>query len=190
MKLLQQAILEKGRILKGNILKVDTIINHQIDPILMDKIGDEFYQYFKDKGITKVLTVESSGIAPAVMCALKLNVPLLFLKKAQPSTMAHPITAEVFSYTKNKQYTLCAERSFLDDNDKILFIDDFLANGEAFKGVETIVNQTNAKIVGVGILIDKSFQKGHEYIVNKGYDLYSLANITSFKDGKIEFSEE
>ena len=190
MKLLENAILEKGRILGNNILKVDTIINHQIDPILMDKIGDEFYHYFKDKGITKIITVESSGIAPAMMTALKFNVPLLFLKKARPSTMANPITAEVFSYTKNKQYTLCAERSFIDDQDRILFIDDFLANGEAFKGVETIVSQTNAKIVGVGILIEKSFQAGHDYIVNKGYDLYSLANIKSFKDGKIEFSEE
>ena len=190
MKLLENAILEKGRILGNNILKVDTIINHQIDPVLMDKIGDEFYNYFKDKGITKIITVESSGIAPAMMTALKFNVPLLFLKKARPSTMANPITAEVFSYTKNKQYTLCAERSFIDDQDRILFIDDFLANGEAFKGVETIVYQTNAIIVGVGILIEKSFQAGHDYIVNKGYDLYSLANIKSFKDGKIEFSEE
>lgn len=187
MKLLTEAIKEKGRVLNGNILKVDTIINHQIDPVLMDKIGEEFYHHFKEKGITKVLTVESSGIAPAVMTALKLNVPVLFLKKAQPSTMSNPLTAEVFSYTKNKQYTLCAERNYIADNDKILFIDDFLANGEAFKGVETIVSQTNAEIVGVGILIDKSFQAGHDYIVNKGYDLYSLANIKSFHNGIIEF---
>lgn len=189
MKLFVDAIREKGRVLNGNILKVDTIINHQIDPVLMDKIGNEFYHYFKEKGITKVLTVESSGIAPAVMTAFKLNVPLLFLKKAQPSTMASPLTAEVFSYTKNNQYTLCADKNYIADDDKILFIDDFLANGETFKGVETIVSQTNAKIVGVGILIDKSFQKGHEYIVNKGYDLYSLANIVSFNEGNIKFSE-
>ena len=189
MKILVDAILEKGQILEGNILKVDTIINHQIDPVLMDQIGDEFYNHYKDKGITKVVTVESSGIAPAMMCALKLNVPLLFLKKTQPSTMANPLTAEVFSYTKNKQYTLCAERSFIDDNDKILFIDDFLANGEAFRGVEEIVGQTKAELVGVGILIEKSFQAGHDYIVNKGYDLYSLANIVSLDNGEIKFSE-
>lgn len=189
MKLFVDVIKEKGRVLNGNILKVDTIINHQIDPVLMDKIGDEFYHYFKEKRITKVLTVESSGIAPALMTALKLNVPVLFLKKAQPSTMANPLTAEVFSYTKNKQYTLCAERNYIADNDKILFIDDFLANGETFKGVETIVSQTNAKIVGIGILIDKSFQKGHEYIVNKGYDLFSLVNIKSFENGIIEFED-
>ncbi len=189
MKLLVDAILEKGKILEGNILKVDTIINHQIDPVLMDKIGDEFYHYFKDKDITKVITVESSGIAPALMCALKLNVPLLFLKKTQPSTMNDPLTAEVFSYTKNKQYTLCAEKSFIADDDKLLFIDDFLANGEAFKGVEEIISQTNAQLVGVGILIEKSFQAGHDYIINQGYDLYSLANITSFDDGKITFAK-
>ena len=189
MKILVDAILEKGQILEGNILKVDTIINHQIDPVLMDQIGDEFYNHYKDKGITKVVTVESSGIAPAMMCALKLNVPLLFLKKPQPSTKVNPLTAEVFSYTKNKQYTLCAERSFIDDNDKILFIDDFLANGEAFRGVEEIVGQTKAELGGVGILIENSFQAGHDYIVNKGYDLYSLANIVSFDNGEIKFAE-
>ena len=155
----------------------------------MDKIGEEFYNYFKEKEITKVVTVESSGIAPAMMCALKFNVPLLFLKKTTPSTMQNPLTAEVFSYTKNKQYTLCAERSFIDDNDRILFIDDFLANGEAFRGVEEIIGQTKAELVGVGILIEKSFQAGHDYIVNKGYDLYSLANIVSFDNGEIKFSE-
>lgn len=190
MKLLENAILDKGKILENDILKVDAIINHQIDPQLMEALGNEFYEHFKDKQITKVLTVESSGIAPALMCALKLNVPLVFLKKALPSTMINPLTSEVFSYTKNKHYTLCMEKEFLDDQDRILFIDDFLANGEAFRGVENIVNQTNASIVGVGILIEKSFQVGHEYIVNKGYDLYSLADITSFKNGLIQFSRK
>lgn len=187
MKLLEEAILEKGTILKGNILKVDAIINHQIDPVLMDELGKEFYEHFKDKGITKILTVESSGIAPALMCALRFNVPLVFLKKTVPSTMLEPLTSKVFSYTKNKEYTLCMEKRFVEDGDKILFIDDFLANGEAFQGVENIIAQTNASIVGVGILIEKSFQKGHAYIVDKGYDLYSCANITSFSDGKIQF---
>lgn len=190
MKLLENAILDKGKILENDILKVDAIINHQIDPQLMEALGNEFYEHFKDKQITKVLTVESSGIAPALMCALRLNVPLVFLKKALPSTMINPLTSEVFSYTKNKHYTLCMEKEFLDDQDRILFIDDFLANGEAFRGVENIVNQTNASIVGVGILIEKSFQAGHEYIVNKGYDLYSLADIISFKNGLIQFSRK
>ena len=190
MKLFIDTILEKGQILNGNILKIDAIVNHQIDPLLMDKIGEDFYNHFKDKNITKVITVESSGIAPALMCALKLNVPVLFLKKAKPSTMLDPITSEVFSYTKNKHYTLCAERKFIEDGDRMLFIDDFLANGEAFRGVEGIVAQTNAELVGVGVLVEKSFQEGHNYIINKGYDLYSLANVVSLENGIIQFAEE
>ena len=190
MKLLIDAIKSRGRILHNNILKVDEIINHQVDPVLMNAIGDEFYNHFKDKNITKVVTVESSGIAPAILTALKLNVPLLFLKKTQPSTMLDAVTAEVYSYTKNKNYTLCLEKRFINNSDNILFIDDFLANGEAFKGVEKIITEVGAKIVGVGILIDKSFQEGHNYIVNKGYDLYSLAQIISFEDGVIEFSKD
>lgn len=187
MKLLEDVIIEKGVILEGDILKVDTIVNHQIDPVLMDEIGKAFYEHFKDKNITRILTVESSGIAPALMCALRFNVPLVFLKKTLPSTMLQPITAEVISYTKNKKYTLCMEKDFVKDGDRILFIDDFLANGEAFRGVEKIVEQTTATIEGVGILIEKSFQKGHSYIVDKGYDLYSLADIKSFKNGIIKF---
>lgn len=187
MKLLEEAILEKGMVIDGHILKVDSIINHCIDPVLMDECGKAFYEHFKDKGITKVLTVESSGIAPAMMCALRLGVPVVFLKKALPSTMLDPLTAEVFSYTKNKSYTLCAEKRFICDDDSILFIDDFLANGEAFRGVENIVKQTNAKIYGVGILIEKSFQKGHQYIISQGYDFLSLADIKSFDDHTIHF---
>ena len=98
MKLLEDIILEKGEILEGDILKVDSFMNHQIDPLLMEKLGNEFAEHFKNKKITKVLTVESSGIAPALMCAYKLQVPLVFLKKTQPSTMRHPLISEVFSY--------------------------------------------------------------------------------------------
>lgn len=114
---------------------------------------------------------------------------MIFSYHFLPISMLEEPTSEVFSYTKNKHYTLCAERSFIDDNDKLLFIDDFLANEEAFRGVEKIIQQTNAELAGVGILIEKSFQSGHDYIVDKGYDFYSLANITSFDDGKITFAE-
>ncbi len=190
MKLLVDAIKEKGMILDGNILKVDAIINHQIDAGMMNEIGNAFYNHFKDKGITKVVTVESSGIAPALMCAVKLDVPLVFLKKVQPSTMRNPIVSEVFSYTKNKHYVLCAEKDYFHADDQLLFIDDFLANGEAFKGVEQIVSQTEAQISGVGIVIEKSFQQGHDYIVNKGYDFLSLANIVSFEKNQIQFGND
>lgn len=187
MKMLEDAIIEKGIILEGDILKVDTIVNHQIDPVLMDEAGKAFYEYFKDKKITKILTVESSGIAPALTCALRFNVPLVFLKKTLPSTMLEPLTAEVISYTKNKKYTLCMEKGFVEDGDRILVIDDFLANGEAFRGVEKIIEQTNATIEGVGILIEKSFQSGRQYILDKGYDLYSLAQIKSLRNGIVKF---
>lgn len=187
MELLEKAILEKGTILSGNILKVDAIINHQIDPDLMKAVGDAFYEHFKDMGITKVITVESSGIAPALLVGLRLHVPVIFMKKTKPSTMMDPIVTEVISYTKNKKYTLCMEKDFITKGDRLLFVDDFLANGEAFKGVEKIIDQTEGEIVGVGILIEKSFQKGHQYILDKGYDLFSLANIKSFENGIITF---
>ncbi len=187
MKLLEEMILNQGVILEGNVLKVDNFLNHQIDPGLMEKIGNEFYEYFKDKSVTKVLTVESSGIAPALMTAAKLQVPLVFIKKSKPSTMNDPLFCEVYSYTKQTTVTLCMERRFLNQEDRILFIDDFLANGQAFMGVEKMIKETKAQIVGVGMVIDKAFQKGHAYIVDQGYDLLSLAKISSFEDGVIEF---
>ena len=189
MKLFIDTILEKGQILNGNILKIDAIVNHQIDPVLMDKVGDEFYNHFKDKGITKVVTVESSGIAPALMCALKLNVPVLYLKKALPSTMLNPIVSTVFSYTKNKHYTLCAEKQYINDDDQILFIDDFLANGCALQGLIQIANSAGATIEGLGIVIEKGFQNGGGAIRNLGYHLESLAIVDAMdaETGDITF---
>lgn len=187
MENLKQAIIERGTLIGDEIVKVDSFLNHQIDPQLVNEMGECFYEYFKDKGITKILTVESSGIAPSFVAALKFNVPMIFIKKTHPSTMMNPITATVHSFTKNKTYTVCMDKGYLNENDKVLFIDDFLANGEAFKGVEEIVKQTKAEIAGVGIVIEKEFQKGHAYIVDKGYDLYCLASIISMKDGKVKF---
>lgn len=187
MELLKKAILEKGKIIDGNILKVDAIINHQVYPELMEAMGNNIYEHFKNQNITKVVTVESSGIAPAVFVALRMHVPLVFMKKTKPSTMMDPLTSEVVSFTKNKKYTLCMEREYISKDDRVLLVDDFLASGEAFKGVETIIEQTGATLVGVGILIEKSFQQGHQYIVDKGYDLYSLADIKSLENGEIKF---
>lgn len=187
MKFLEEIILDKGEILNGNILKVDTFLNHQIDPVLMEEMGQVFYDYFKEKKITKIVTIESSGIAPALMCALKFHVPLVFAKKSVPSTMKEAWCSEVFSYTKNKSYKICIEKRFLDEKDHILFIDDFLANGEAFRGIETIADEAGAVIEGIGIVIDKAFQRGHQYIQEKGYDLCSLAEIKSFENGIIKF---
>lgn len=187
MDSLKQAIIERGTLIGDQVVKVDSFLNHQIDPKLTNEMGECFYEHFKDKGITKIVTIESSGIAPSFVASLHFNVPMIFIKKTHPSTMKDPITATVHSFTKNKTYTVCMDKGYLNENDKVLFIDDFLANGEAFKGAEEIIKQTKAQIVGVGIVIEKEFQRGHDYILKQGYDLYSLASITSMKDGKVTF---
>lgn len=187
MEKLKQAILEKGIFIGNDIVKIDSFLNHQIDPELVEDIGSCFADYFKKHNITKVVTIESSGIAPAFICALRLHVPMVFIKKTNPSTMLNPLTASVHSFTKNKTYTICMDKDYISEHDRILFIDDFLANGEAFRGFEEIVAQANATIVGVGIVVEKSFQKGHDYIVNKGYDMCCLASIASLHAGKVEF---
>ncbi|MGN1343923.1 MAG: xanthine phosphoribosyltransferase [Traorella sp.] len=187
MKLLQEWIEKDGEIIDDHILKVDAFLNHQIATQLIQEIGHEFYNYFKKYKIDKIVTVESSGIAPALMCAILFNVDLVFMKKSIPSTMKSPLTSNVFSYTKNKSYKLCMEKEMIHENEHILFIDDFLANGEAFKGAENIIKQAGGVIVGVGIVIEKSFQKGHDYILDSGYDLYSLVSIKSIEKGHIIF---
>ena len=141
MKALKNAIETRGHYINDEVLKVDAFLNHQIDCSLVDEMGNEFYEHFKNKGITKVVTIESSGIAPAYATAIRLNVPLIFIKKTQPSTMIDPAFAEVFSFTKNKTYPICIEKEYLKKGDKVLFIDDFLANGEAFKGTENLIAQ-------------------------------------------------
>lgn len=190
MKSLKEAIEQKGTIINDEIVKVDTFLNHQVDPILVDEMGAVFAAYFKHKNITKVVTVESSGIAPALMCALRLQVPMIFVKKANPSTMVNALSTTVHSFTKNKTYTMCLEDGYLTKEDNVLFIDDFLANAEAFKGVEELLSKTQSTLVGVGIVIEKAFQKGHQYILDRGYDLCTLASIESISEGKIHFCEE
>lgn len=188
MKLLEEAIMNKGKILGGDVLKVDAFLNHQIDPKLTEQMAEEFYSHFKDKNITKVVTIESSGIAPAIMTALKLDVPMVFIKKTTPSTMLHPLSETIHSFTKNKDVTICIDQEYISEQDNVLFIDDFLANGEAYRGVELLMKKANAKIGGVGIVIEKSFQKGHQYIVESGIDFIALASIKKFNEGIIEFN--
>ncbi len=190
MILLEEEIKRRGKVINGEILKVDSFLNHQVDPMLMKAIGEEFYQHFKKYPITKVVTIETSGIAPALMCALKLQVPMIFIKKAQPSTMQEAYTSNVFSFTKNKSYTICLSKHLINEDDHILFIDDFLANGQAFLGVEQIIHEAGAVIDGVGMVIDKTFQEGHKLIRDKGYDLYSLARIKSLDENGVVFEDE
>lgn len=188
MDLLKKMILEKGHVINEDILKVDSFLNHQVDYNLMQEIGKDFYNYFKDKNITKIFTIESSGIAPAIMTATKFKVPMVFLKKQKPNTLANnTYQTEVKSFTKQTTYNLTLSKEYICENDNILIIDDFLANGEAAKGTIKLIEGAGAKIAGIGIVIEKSFQPGRKYLEEKGYDVYSLARIKSLKDNKIEF---
>lgn len=179
MELLKETIEQKGDVLSENILKVDTFLNHLIEPDLMDEIGKEFARFFRGTRITKVMTIESGGIAPAIMTAVHLHVPLLFAKKAEPSTMTHPLTCSVHSFTKNNDYSLCVEKEAIEPDDRVLFIDDFLANGEAFKGICSLISQAGAELSGVGICIEKAWQNGRQMIDKADIPYLCLASIQS-----------
>ena len=191
MKILEDMILERGIAVNEDILKVDSFVNHQVDPELMKNIGDEFAEHFKGQGITKVATIESSGIAPALMTALALNVPMLILKK-QPSKILNQDLYQtvVTSYTKGTSYELTLSKNFISENDHVLIIDDFLANGEAATGAIRLICKAHATIAGVGILIEKSFQPGYEKLTEQGIDVYSLARIAKLGEGVIEFVKD
>lgn len=191
MKILEDMILERGIAVNEDILKVDSFVNHQVDPELMKNIGDEFAEHFKGQSITKVATIESSGIAPALMTALALNVPMLILKK-QPSKILNQDLYQtvVTSYTKGTSYELTLSKNFISENDHVLIIDDFLANGEAATGAIRLIRKAHATIAGVGILIEKSFQPGYEKLTEQGIDVYSLARIAKLGEGVIEFVKD
>ena len=157
----------------------------------MKNIGDEFAEHFKGQGITKVATIESSGIAPALMTALALNVPMLILKK-QPSKILNQDLYQtvVTSYTKGTSYELTLSKNFISENNHVLIIDDFLANGEAATGAIRLIRKAHATIAGVGILIEKSFQPGYEKLTEQGIDVYSLARIAKLGEGVIEFVKD
>jgi len=192
VELLKQRILQDGLVLSEKVLKVDTFLNHQVDPILMQKIGDEFARRFEGEGITKILTLEASGIAPALMTALSLNLPLIFAKKKPPLTFNNQevVTANVYSFTKQETNTITISKKFINQMDKVLIIDDFLANGEASLGLIHLIEQTGASVIGVGIVIEKSFQMGREKLEEVGYRVESLARIQSLTNHSIQFLEE
>ncbi|WP_148629852.1 xanthine phosphoribosyltransferase [Bacillus sp. E214] len=191
MKLLKAKIMEEGQVLSSEVLKVDTFLNHQLDPELMVAIGKEFAKRFKDAGITKILTIESSGIAPSVMAGVELQVPVIFARKKKSLTLQDDLyTSTVYSFTKKEENTICIGQKFLNEEDVVLIIDDFLAKGQAAFGLVDIVNQANAKIAGLGIVIEKSFQEGGEILRDKGYRVESLARIQSLEKNKVIFLEE
>lgn len=187
MELLKEYILNNGKTIGSKILKVDSFLNHQIDPVLMMKMGEEFKKRFEGVEINKILTIEASGIAIGLAAAYVLNVPLVFAKKKVPSTMSDFYTSKVFSFTKNKEYTICVGKDFLQPEDKILIIDDFLAMGNAVLGLKELVEQAGAEVVGVGIAVTKGFQSGEKFLQDKGLRVESLAVVESLENGEIKF---
>ncbi|EHU3348943.1 xanthine phosphoribosyltransferase [Acinetobacter baumannii] len=191
MHALEQKILTEGIVLSDQVLKVDAFLNHQIDPVLMQQIGKEFAARFKDAGITKIITIEASGIAPAIMAGLELGVPVIFARKYQSLTLKDDLyRAKVFSFTKQTESTIAISNKHINSNDKALVIDDFLANGQAALGLIDLIHQANAEVVGVGIVIEKSFQPGRDLLLEKGYRVESLARVQSLADGTVTFVKE
>ena len=188
MHALEQKILAEGIILSEAVLKVDSFLNHQIDPVMMQQIGQEFARLFKDAGITKIITIEASGIAPAVMAGLELGVPVIFARKYQSLTLKDDLyRSKVFSFTKQTESTIAISNKHISASDKVLVIDDFLANGQAALGLADLIHQANAEVVGIGIVIEKSFQPGRELLLEKGYRVESLARVKSLANGTVEF---
>lgn len=188
MELLKQRILAEGRVSGEEILKVDSFLNHQIDVKLFQEMGVEFRKRFPSKKITKLLTIEASGIAIASIAALEFDVPVVFAKKTQSRNLDDSIySSKVHSFTKNITYDVMVSKRYITEEDHVLIIDDFLANGKAVEGLLDIVEQAGATAEGVGIVIEKGFQTGGERLRNQGVHVESLAIVDRFTDGKIKF---
>ncbi|MDP0493498.1 MAG: xanthine phosphoribosyltransferase [Fusobacterium sp. JB021] len=185
MKLLKEMIIEKGSVKNSALLKVDSFLNHQIDPNLMYEIGKEFKKEFEEKKVNKVLTIEASGIAIGIATAYAFEVPMVFAKKNKPSTMEGSYNTVVHSFTKDKDYNITVSKEFINKGDRILIVDDFLAMGNAVIGLKKIVEEAGAEVVGVGIVVEKGFQAGGKLLKEAGLNLKSLAIIDSLEDNKI-----
>ncbi|KXB47560.1 xanthine phosphoribosyltransferase [Bacteroidales bacterium KA00344] len=190
MKALKQRILKDGKSLPGGILKVDSFINHQMDPYLMRQIAVEFIRRFASCNITKIITIEASGIAPAVMVGLLLDVPVVFAKKKKPSTMDNMLCTAVFSFTKQRNYNVVVSKEYLTADDRVIFIDDFLANGNAAKGIVDLCRQAGAQLDGMGFIIEKSFQHGREELEKMNIRVESLAVVESLDNCRIKLKED
>ena len=183
MNFLEKRICKDGIVRKGNVLKVDSFLNHQMDVSLIDEIGKEFYHRFSNKNITKILTIEASGIALACAAARCFNVPVVFAKKSKSVNIDSDVyIAEVESFTHKCTNNVIVSKKFISPDDHILIIDDFLANGCALKGLISIVESANASVEGIGIAIEKGFQNGGQLIRNLGYQLESLAIVESMDE--------
>lgn len=188
MELLKKRIIKDGSVKGTGILKVDSFLNHQLDVGLLNEIGKEFYKLFMNEDITKILTIEASGIAIASITALQFNVPVVFAKKTESQNMDdETYESEVFSFTKNKAYKIRVSKRFLKPEDNVLIVDDFLANGKAALGLKNITDQSGAVLKGVGIVIEKGFQGGGKLLRDAGIKVESLAIIDSMEQGRIFF---
>lgn len=191
MEVLKDVIREKGRVREGNILKVDSFLNHQMDIRLLNEIGKEFKRRFKDERVDKILTIEASGIGIATIVSQYFDyVPVVFAKKTESLNLDNEVfETEVNSFTKKKTYKIRVGKAFLSENENVLVIDDFLAKGCASKGLLDIVSQSKANLVGVGIVIEKGFQEGREVLEARGTRVESLAIIERFEEGKVIFKD-
>lgn len=190
MNFLEERIIKDGIIKPGNVLKVDMFLNHQIDINLLDQMGQEFFNRFKNKKITKILTIEASGIGIACMTARYFNVPVVFAKKTQTVVQDDDkYVADVASYTHKVTNHVFVSKKYIKNNDQVLIIDDFMAHGQAALGLIDIVKQGGGNVVGIGIAIEKGFQNGGKELRDAGYQLESLAIVESMDDqtGHIEF---
>ena len=191
MQLLKDRIRSEGKVLPGNIIKVDGFLNHRVDTRLMGQIADEFARLFDVENITMVLTAEASGIALATICAERYNVPMVFAKKAKSDNIEGGLyQSEIFSYTYKKKVTLLVSKEWISSDDKILIIDDFMANGEAMRGLCDIVKAAGATLVGIGCAVEKGFQGGGDRLRAAGVNLKSLAIIESAEPGNIVFRDD
>lgn len=191
MELLKQKILREGRVENGDILKVDSFLNHQLDIELLNEIGKEFKKRFAEENINKILTIEASGIAIACITAQYFHVPVVFAKKTESRNLdKETYESNVYSYTKEKNYKIRVSKRYIDKRDNILILDDFLANGKALLGLKDIIEQANANLVGAGIVIEKGFQKGGDLLRNDGVRVDSLVIIDNLENGRIEFREQ
>ncbi|MCT4799070.1 xanthine phosphoribosyltransferase [Exiguobacterium profundum] len=190
MKQLEDKIREEGRALSDQVLKVDAFLNHQVDPVLMKGIGKEFAERFKDAQIDRIVTLESSGIAPAMMTALEMGIPFVFARKRKSLTLQDDLVeADVYSFTKQETNRISLSRRFVLPGERVLVIDDFLANGEAALGLTQLVEAAGAEVAGVGIVIEKSFQPGRDKLIERGYRVESLARIAKLEKDHISFVE-
>jgi len=186
MDILRERIFTEGKVVDGNVLQVGSFLNHFVDTFLLHEIGKKFSSIFSEYSPTKIITIEASGISVAAFTALELQIPYIIAKKNSSSNLTGDLySADVFSFTKQKMFTIHVSKEYIKKYDKILIIDDFLGSGNAVEGLMSIINKANATLIGVGICIEKSFLHGASNLIAKGINLHSLVKIKSVEDGSI-----